>query len=254
MSEIEATGSKKIKKHPVRQFIDSVFLPTGVAIISLGSFSEAFILVDDFITMIKTRLSNEFEYQLLEDINVGNTLEYVEEILGSPAVVKELDGSYEVKYYIQEKFLLTAYYNGERVDAYTVISLKGDFSPEIPWLEDQGLGESLLSNLNEQPLEYSFDNARTNRFFIESSTTELKGLFQSAYIGTIQYGKGELDQGSLDNLYDQEVFGSEEETLLQIKNLRSKTYPNFYGEGELDLETINKGLLSNGEFLNFFGK
>ena len=253
MSDDDNIEDSTPKKHLARQFFDNIFIPVGVAIISLGSFSEAFILVDDFIIMVKSKLSHEFEYELLEDIHVGNTLNYVEDIMGAPAVVKRLNDTIEAKYYFNEKFLLTGYYEGERVSAYTVIALKSDFSPEVPWDEDKRLGEHEFVDYVTQTTGYSFDNANTNRFFIESASTELKGFFQSAYLGTIQYGKGELQQPLLDEIYNAEVFASDEEAVGLIENFRSKTEPNLYGQGELDIEVIHKGLLSNGEFLNFFG-
>ncbi|MFT7558527.1 MAG: hypothetical protein ACI93R_000422 [Flavobacteriales bacterium] len=246
-------GSKKLTLSPVKSFVQAVFIPICVFVISLGSFSEAFILVGDFRNMMKSRFSNDFEYKTLSAIHVGNTVNYVEGKLGAPAATKSLDNGVLVNYYIHEKYLLSGYFKGDRVAAYTVVAIVDGFSPEMTWYQGLRLGESPFSEFSESPQGFTFDNAKTNRFFIELSPNELSGFFQNSYLGVVQYGMGEVDQESLNGLYNSDVFGTEEETIEKIGIFRQKGLPNFYGQGELDIEVIQKGLLSNGEFLNFFG-
>lgn len=243
----------EIKTHPFKRFIDHVFLPVGVAIISLGSFSEAFILVGDFTDMVISKFSNTVEYEKIERINVGNTQSYVENIMGAAAVEKDIGSEVKAKYYFNEKFLLTTYYKGERVSAYTIVALTDGFAPDLPWSEEHDLNDITMLQNTDVPSAFSFDSANTNRFFLESAAIELKGLFQSAYIGSVEYGNGEFKTDALDALYKAEVFGSGNSEQL-IADYRTVAVPNFFGEGELEIEIIQKGLLSNGEYLNFFGK
>ncbi len=244
--------SKKVTLSPVKRFIDTVFVPVCVFIISLGSFSEAFILVEDLRNMLKSKFSNEFEYETLADLHVGNTNSYVDDLLGAPAAAKPLGEDIDVKYYINDKFLVTSYFKGERLTAYTVVAIADGFSPSLEWYDGLTLGDKPLAEFNEQPQAFTFDNASTNRFFIELSPSELSGYFQNSYFGTLQYGTGDVNQELLNELYNSEVFGTEEETFEKIKAFRQVSHPNFYGQGELDINTIQKGLLSNGEFMNFF--
>lgn len=252
--EIDKKTTLSRRIHPFKVFFNNVLLPVGITTITLGSLSEAFVLVDDFVVWSKTKFSNTYEYELLGQVNVGNTMTYVEDIMGEPAVVKSIDNNIEAKYYFTDKYLLTSYYHGERVSAYTVISLADHFSPNLPWDKNTALGESELADNTDIPTAYSFDNAPTNRFFIESSDTELKGFFQQAYLGSIEYGKGTIDPVGLENIYKAEVYGSNGESEALIETYRSQAQPNFYGQGELNIDLIQKGLLSNGEFLNFFGE
>ena len=245
-------GSQKLVLSPVKSFVQTVFIPVCVFVISLGSFSEAFLLVDDFRTMMKSRFSNDFEYETLSEIHVGNTANYVEELLGAPAATKTLEDGVLVNYYINEKYLLSGYFKGDRVAAYTVVAIVDGFSPEMAWYDGLRLGESSFGKFNDSPQAFTFDNANTNRFFIELSPNELSGFFQNSYLGAVQYGMGEVDQDLLNDLYNSDVFGTEEDTIKKITAFRKQALPNFYGQGELNIEIIQKGLLSNGEFLNFF--
>jgi len=61
-------SSKKISLGPVKSFVQTVFIPVCVFVISLGSFSEAFILIDDLRIMVKTRFSNDFEYEIAGEL------------------------------------------------------------------------------------------------------------------------------------------------------------------------------------------
>lgn len=246
-------SSKKIGLGPVKSFVQTVFIPVCVFIISLGSFSEAFLLVDDLRVMLKTRFSNDFEYETLDSIHVGNTESYVEGLVGAPAATKPLADDIQANYYLDEKYLLTTYIKAGRVEAYTVVAIAEDFSPELAWYDGVGLQDQAFDGFGtDNPQAFTFDQANTNSFFIELSPSELSGFFQNSYLGAVQYGSGGVDQTKLEELYQAEVFGSESDTLEKIAAFRKVAIPNFYGQGELDIELIRKGLLSNGEFLNFF--
>jgi hypothetical protein len=246
-------SNKKIGLGPVKSFVQTVFIPVCVFIISLGSFSEAFLLVDDLRVMLKTRFSNDFEYETLNSIHVGNTEAYVEDLIGSPAATKPLGDDTQANYYLDEKYLLTTYIKAGRVEAYTVVAIADDFSPELAWFDGMNLQDEAFDGFgSDTPQAFTFDKANTNSFFLELSPSELSGFFQNSYLGAVQYGAGSVDQAKLEELYEAEVFGSESDTLEKIKVFRKAAVPNFYGQGELKIEVIRQGLLSNGEFLNFF--
>ncbi len=245
-------GSKKLTLSPVKSFVQTVFIPVCVFIISLGSFSEAFILMGDFKNVLKSTFSNDFEYETLGAIHVGNTEAYVEDLVGAPAATKKLSDSLQANYYLDGKYLLTAYVNDGRVEAYTVVSNVEGFSPLLPWHENKELLSGSFSTLGDAPQSFAFDHANTNSFFIELSVSELSGLFQNAYLGAVQYGVSSVGQERLAELYNAEVYGTEDETLEKINEFREGVIPNLYGQGELEIELIQKGLLSNGEFLKFF--
>lgn len=245
-------GSNRLSLKPVRQFINSVFVPICVFVISLGSFSEAFILVDDFKTLVISKFSNAYEYETLSQIHVGNTRSYIENLLGAPAATKNIATDLTVNYYTHEKYLVSGYYRGDRITAYTVVALSEGFAPPLSWYDDVSLNGQALANFSNQPQSYSFDNAKTNRFFIEMTPNELSGFFQNAYLGTLQYGNSDINLSDLDALYQADVYGSEQQTLQKIEQYRAATLPNFYGQGELDIEILQQGILSNGEFLSYF--
>jgi len=159
----------------------------------------------------------------------------------------------QANYYLDEKYLLTTYVKSGRVEAYTVVAIAEDFSPELAWYEDARLMDKAFDGFGtDNPQAFTFDKANTNSFFLELSPSELSGFFQNSYLGAVQYGAGSVDHAKLEELYEAEVFGTEEDTLEKIDVFRKSAVPNFYGQGELEIELIRSGLLSNGEFLNFF--
>ncbi|SMF35624.1 hypothetical protein SAMN02745866_02261 [Alteromonadaceae bacterium Bs31] len=246
------SGSKRLSLSPVKNFVNTIFVPVCVFVISLGSFSEAFILVEDLYVSLKTKFSNQYEYDTLSKIHVGNTQAYVEELLGAPAAIKNIDEGLDVNYFINEKYLVNGYFTNGRMVAFTVVAIADGFSPALSWYNGKALGEGSLQSFNEQAQAFTFDNAKTNRFFIELIPNELSGFFQNSYLGAVQYGQGSVNQELLAKVYDSEVYGSDEETIVHIATYRAQANPNFYGQGELDINAIQKGMLSNGEFLNYF--
>ncbi|WP_197469912.1 hypothetical protein, partial [Oleiphilus sp. HI0117] len=54
--------------------------------------------------------------------------------------------------------------------------------------------------------------------------------------------------------YNQEVHGSDQEVLESQTQLRNSEMPNFYGEGEIGLELIEKSILTGAEFSSYFGQ
>ena len=246
-------GGARVAMTPFKRFIDTVFIPICVFIISLGSFSEAFLLVEDLMERLRSKFSNEVEYETLEKIHVGNTIAYLEDLVGAPAATKSINDDLDVNYYFDDKYLLTGYFKADRVVAYLVVPLVEGFEPVLPWNNEMNIGEGEFTDYQANIEYYGFDEANTNRYFVELAEQGLSGFLQNAYLGSVQYGLGDINIDALGELYRAEVHGSEEDFFAVINGYRSSTMPNFYGEGELDLSLLQKGMLSNGEFLNFFG-
>ena len=229
---------------------------TAIALgfIALGNFSDATLLIRDFGVEVYTWVSNDYEYQVLAGIHVGNTVAYVEEILGYPQVSRTIDDETTANYFFRGEYLLTLFYNSNRVSAYTWVSLDDGFAPEIDLRngEVQPLGEFSFSTLPLEITGYTLDDSRIVRFYIESLEEGRTAGFLGTYLGRIQYGAFE-SKNAIAGLYQAEVMGDDEDVDSAKIHLRQEEIPNLYGRGNLPLEQIEKSILSNSEYAGYFG-
>ncbi len=234
------------------KMVINYFVPACLFIISLGSFSEAFILVDDFTTLLRTKFSNTVEYETLGTINVGNTTQYIEENIGPPRVIKRVGDDLDANYYFNDKYLLAVFYKDGRVTAYTVVSLEESLKPELPWDKTKILGDNTFAEFSSVPDEHRLDVAATNNVYVESIDTGVHGMFLNAYLGSIQYGSGSFNLPALETLYNTSVYGTDEEIFADLANYRKAARPNLYGQGDLTIEQLRLSLLTPAELNNYF--
>ena len=234
------------------KLVINYFVPACLFIISLGSFSEAFILVDDFTTLVRTKFSNTVEYETLDTINVGNTTQYIEENIGPPRVIKPVAEGLDANYYFNEKYLLAIFYQDGRVTAYTVVTLEDSLKPELPWDKTKTLGDNVFADFSSVPDEHRLDVAATNNVYVESIDTGVHGMFLNAYLGSIQYGSGNFNLQGLEALYNTSVYGTEDEIFDDLASYRKSAVPNLYGQGNLTIEQLRLSLLTPAELNNYF--
>lgn len=246
----QETSTTRISR--LTRAVITYFVPACLFIISLGSFSEAFILVDDFSTLLKTKFGNTVEYETLNTINVGNTTAYIEESIGAPRVIKPVEEGLDANYYFNEKYLLAIFYKEGRVTAYTVVSINDSLKPELPWDKSKVLGDDNFEAFASVPDDHRIDVAATNNLYVESIDTGVHGMFLNAYLGNIQYGSGEFDRQGLEKLYNTSVYGSDDELFSDLALYRKSATPNLYGQGDLTIDQLRLSLLTPAELNNYF--
>lgn len=226
----------------------------AATIMALGQFSEAVSLIQDGVDSLRSHFTNTVEYELLDQIHVGNTEDYVEGLLGFPQVSRAIDQQVVANYFFNDKFLLTIFIEDHRVAAYTVIPLLDDFRPvvissaDISWtLLDQS-----YENFPANPKLYMVDHSKTISYYLESLDNGNAGLFVQTYLGSVAIGPQSGDEFLID-LYNKEVSGSDEQILERQDRLRQMVHPNLYGMGLLPLESVRKSLLTGAEFSSYFG-
>ena len=231
------------------------FIAFLAIIMALGQYSEALALIKDGIDTIQSEFTHEIEYETLSKIHVGNTLDYMESLLGSAQVSKSINKDIDASYFYNSKYLLTLFSKDQRVIAFTVLPLVADFQPElmqasqIQWT----LGSANFKSFPANPQTYVIDHAKTASYYLESLDKGRTGLFVQTYLGKVSYS-AESESAQLVKLYQKEVHGTDEEILKVQKQLRETETPNFYGEGELGLELIEKSILTGAEFNSYFGQ
>jgi len=236
----------------VSRIILNFFVPVCLFIISLGSFSEAFLLVGDFFTMLQTKLSNIVEYDTLGAIKVGNTKDYIEDNIGPPRVIKLVEKGPNANYYYNEKYLLAIFYKEERVSSYMVVALVDSLKPQLPWDKTKLLGDNVFADFIDVPDQFHAEAAGTNYVYLESVDTGVHGGFLNAYLGSIQYGGGEFNTQMLEELNNASVYGDDEEKFASLAKYRKVAHANFYGQGDISLEQMQEALLTPTELNSYF--
>lgn len=221
--------------------------------IGLGTFSDASLLINDLRIELMSIFTNTYEYETIGKIHVGNTVSFVEEMVGEPQVSRGLGDGVSANYFFSDKYLLTLFYKDERVGAYTVLPLRDDFAPDISGLSDSigAIGEFTYSQLPAPPEHFLLDDSRTASYYIESVDTERSGRFLDLYMANLFYGVGGTGP-KISALYKKSVYGTDEEIDALLKDLRGSVHPNMFGRGELPLAKIEKSLLTTAEFKDYF--
>ena len=253
--EEEINEQNILTGNPLFSRFKGSFLTFLAIIIALGEYSEAVTVIGDSIETVRSEFTNDIEYETISKIHVGNTVPYMEELLGSPQVSRAVGKGLVANYYYDEKFLLTLFIHSERVTAFTVLPLLEGFKPEVaatskgPW----NLAEASFSSFPANPQTYVIDHAKTASYYLESLDRGRAGLFVQSYLGKVSYSV-QSESPLLVAFYNKDVHGSDKEVLESQTQLREAEQPNFYGEGEIALDLIEKSILTGAEFSSYFGQ
>lgn len=237
--------------HPtaLRKLTQMVFLPLTLAIVSVANFSAAIDQLHDAYNSVKNRLlANSIDYARLQRIHVGNTRDYVNQTLGTPAVVKTPENNEKVNTEIifHEKYVFSGYYENERLRAYSVLTLAEDFNPPLPWSQKQRLIAPLETVLPEPKMHYA-DYSATLRYYLAESYGSVQSRFVWHFAGRVQYQPDAQLARLLSQLAIPAGTSQASETLIQF---RQSTAANLYGEADsvVTMAIISKGLLTAAEF------
>jgi len=233
------------------------FITFLAIIIALGEYSEAVSVIADTVDTVRSEFTHDVEYETLSRIHVGNTADYISDLMGSPQVSRSIAEGIDANYYYSEKFLLTLFFSQDRVTAYTLLPLLSDFNLEVsdhtrnedkPWL----LGLETFSTFPANPQTYLIDHSKTASYYLEGLDTGRSGLFLKGYLGKLSYTEASSSE-EIAALYKLEVHGTDSEIAKQQALLREKETPNFFGLGEIDVSLIEKSILSGAQISNYFG-
>lgn len=222
--------------------------------IALGSYSEAIALIGDGWDSVKSQFTHEVEYETLAKIHVGNTVVYAENLIGSPQVSRDIAEGVVANYFYNDKFLLTLFYQNDRIAAYTVLPLMPDFQPRIYAAEKKSLhlGQFNYAQFPGNATHYLIDHSKTASYYLERLELGRAGLFVNSYLANVEYRNTQQSE-LIPALYEKEVHGTDDEIIASQGGLRNSLVPNLYGEGELGIEYIEKSLLTDAQFNAYFG-
>ncbi len=242
--------------------LQTSIMMVAAIMITAGQFNDT---KDIFLSLYETTLTNfthSIEYDLIEKVHVGSSMDYVKSLVGEPHVLKrsKLNDKLQFHYYSKAKYTLTLISSDDRLVGYSVFTLKDGFSPKIPFSED--LGEKSLAQAHKETGVYSYDIGNL-LYYIESQDLGKQQMFLTLVRGYVEYGaiaqENQVDDNykkqlakSIENLDEKATFAENEQALVApLKKVRQAVFPNFYAITELEPVIIAEALLTRYEFQLF---
>jgi hypothetical protein len=234
----------------------------GIVMITAGQFNDTKDLASSIYEATLTHFTHSIEYQLIEKIHVGNSMDYVKSLVGEPHVLKRstLNNDLQFHYYSKPKYHLTLISKDERLVGYSVFPLLEGFAPKVPFSEE--LGSKSLINTHKTMGIYSFDVGNL-LYYIESQDLGKQQMFLTLMRGYVEYGANAQESSTLSNdknkvsklmeaLDQKATFAENDKALIApLNNIRKMIHPNFYAITELEPVVIAESLLTRYEFQMF---
>jgi hypothetical protein len=109
-----------------------------------------------------------------------------------------------------DDYLLTLFYNDERVVAYTWVSLDEGFQPEVVLSSGEmgEIGEFVFADMPLEAKGYSLDDSHIVSYYLENLEGGQAAGLVDTYLGNVQYGAYGADEG-IAGLYQAEVNGDQ---------------------------------------------
>jgi len=242
--------------------VQTSIMMVAAIMISAGQFNDTKDILLSAYEATLTHFTHSIEYDLLDQIHVGSSMDYVKSLVGDPHVLKrsKLNSKLKFHYYNEAKFTLTLISEDDRLAGYSIFTLEDGFSPKIPFSEF--LGTKSLAQAHKETGSYSYDIANL-LYYTESQDLGKEQMFLTLVRGYVEYGaiaqknkvsthyKKRLTK-AIEMLDEKATFSENEVELIEpLKIVRQSVYPNFYAVTELEPIIISEALLTRYEFQLF---
>lgn len=230
--------------------------------VSAGQWNDTKELFTSLYEDTLANFTHRFQYETIDQINVGNSLSYIKSFVGEPKILKRsrIDKDVSYLYYTDEKYDLVLLSKDDRVVGYSIVAKEQGFYPQIPFSEE--LGTISLEAANPKVQQYNFDSSNLV-YYIESQELGKQQMFLTLVRGYVEYGV-RTDSGSMPDTYPEdalelintldkaETFGeSDQERNQAVNAIRTYLYPNYFAITELEARFIADALLTRYEYEMF---
>jgi len=242
--------------------IQTSIMMVAAIMISAGQFNDTKDILESAYEATLTHFTHSIEYDLIDKIHVGSSMDYIKSLIGDPHVLKrsKLKPKLKFHYYNEAKYTLSLISEDERLVGYSVFILEDGFSPKIPFSED--LGVKSLAQAHKAIGAYSYDIANL-LYYTESQDMGKEQMFLTLVRGYVEYGAIAKEKKAsihyikqvteaIETLDEKATFSENEIELVEpLQQVRQLIYPNFYGVTELEPIIISEALLTRYEFQLF---
>ncbi|MGB0894940.1 MAG: ETEC_3214 domain-containing protein [Parashewanella sp.] len=226
--------------------LQSISITVVAIMLSLGQWNDTQVAVTAAYETFITNWTNKVEYQQLEKINVGQTLEYAKSYLGVPHAIKrsKVDNDITFFYYGTKKYQLCLIVKQQRISGYNVVAITPDFLLPIPFRNETLYAKSISASYPQ--VETYFTDANNLDFYAESHELGKSAMFYNLVIGAANYGQFESSQVKALKTLNAEL----DRGVATANSLTSarQLIPNYFSVSELSPSLSVEGLLTHFEY------
>ncbi|MEZ9785921.1 ETEC_3214 domain-containing protein [Vibrio breoganii] len=241
--EERGSAISRLFKSKYPQFVALI----SIVAIALGGLNDTIDVVRKVQDIVLSKFTDIPSHRKLNKVYVGASSKSLDEIYGAPVYIKKKATGNLIKYYQDNRYIISSIERGGAIAAYLVFPKKG-FEPRTT--EHSG-GEDLFSHTlaYQDPVNrFSANISRTNSYYIEENAY---GEFSSLYYSISGFSSflsptTKDNQARLKKLADDQIFGFD--TTESVRRVRENLAPNFYGYSILDIGALEDAILSNTEY------
>lgn len=219
----------------------------SIVAIALGSFNDSMDALEKIYDFSLSQFTDIPSQDKLDKVYVRASASVLDEALGAPVYIKRSGAGDVIKYYQDDRFVLSAVIKDEAIAAYLVFPANG-FMPDTS--KSAGGSDLLRSHFGNQE-DVSDLRAALSRmltYYIEENTG---GEFNTLYNSVSGYSDfetslSEQQRAQLGRLVDDMLLGDDVSDAAQT--LRHNLTPNFYGYSTIGLSALEDAILTKSEF------
>ncbi|MEZ9595299.1 ETEC_3214 domain-containing protein [Shewanella sp. 10N.261.52.F9] len=215
--------------------------------IALGGFNDTTDALKKIYDFSLSKFTDIPSQEKLDNIYIRASSDILEQNFGAPVYIKQTYNGELIKYYKDDRFILSVISKGGAISAYLVFPESG-FYPDT---SASSSGQELLTNSFDQQESVNDIRAtisKTITYYIEENTT---GEFSNLYSSVSGYSEFNTSltpekRATLTVLVDDMLLGEDiSEPAIAV---RKTLLPNFYGYSTLGLAALEEAILTNSEF------
>jgi len=243
MSQEEAV----LEQSPLKKHWGQAIALVSVVAIALGSFNDSTDALEKIYDFSLSQFTDIPSQEKLAKIYVRASADVLDETLGAPVYIKRSTDGDLIKYFQDQRFILSAVIKDDAIAAYLVFPNDG-FAPDTTL--SAGGSDLLTTPFNEQEgvSDLRASLSRITTYYIEENTG---GEFSNLYSSVSGYS--EFDQQLLntqhqllETLVDDLTLGDDVTKAAQA--VRQSLTPNFYGYSSLGLSALEDAILTKSEY------
>lgn len=241
--EIESAADKRSLKDQWGRMIALVSLVA----IALGSFNDSTDALEKIYDFSLSQFTDIPSQNKLENVYVRASASVLDENMGAPVYIKRSGAGDVIKYYRDDRFILSAVIKDDAIAAYLVFPAQ-DFVPDTS--KSAGGDDLLRTHFSDQEgvSDLRAVQSRIISYYIEENTAgEFSNLFTSVSgYSEFEDSLSEQQRAQLNRLVDDMMTG--DDVTDAAESLRRNLMPNFYGYSTLGLSALEDAILTKSEY------
>ncbi|MCA2017283.1 hypothetical protein LDJ79_14260 [Vibrio tritonius] len=242
--EVEVGGVK----FNVGQRVAAIITLCSLVIIALGNFNDSSDAVEKLYDFGLSQFTTIPSQEKLNKIYIRASDSILEETFGAPVYIKHSYSGDVIKYYRDDKFILSAVTKNDALMAYLVFPSEGF----IPNTDQHAGGADLLNTTfsqQESVQDFRSTMSRMVTYYLEENAT---GEFSNLYSSVAGYTEfdtalDETHRTLLNRLSDDQTFGRDSQKDLEA--VRAGFKPNFFGYSALQgIGPLEDAILTKSEY------